>query len=181
MTDTPEADFAGIEVFRGEDIHMLTLWGDRAVLAGAVGEMLGLALPETCRSSGSGDICLLGCEPSAWILRCPASVAGPLAEAIAGEARLTEIGGGLLRVSLSGPGWRELLMAEGVFNSGARDFAPGAVAGTRIAHVPLHLHVRSPGRCDAYVPASHAEDLLTHWRKVIECAAFRDTVAAHIF
>lgn len=69
---------------------------------------------------------------------------------------LTAIGGGIVRVALSGPGWRRLLMEGGVFDAESQPFGPGCGATSIIDHANVRLH--------CYVPTSYAHDLVTFWQ-----------------
>jgi heterotetrameric sarcosine oxidase gamma subunit len=79
------------------------------------------------------------------------------------DGALTAIGGGVVRVRLSGAGWRALLMEGGVFDAEDPSFAPGCSAATIIDHVNVRLHVVADDACIAYVPASYSADLLHFW------------------
>jgi heterotetrameric sarcosine oxidase gamma subunit len=76
---------------------------------------------------------------------------------------LTHIGGGIVRVRLSGEGWRTLLMEGGMFDAESPTFAPGSSAATIIDHVSVRLHVVSDDACDVYVPASFSAGLVRFW------------------
>ena len=97
-----------------------------------------------------------------------------LNQALAEDGAATDISGGFLRQTLTGPAWRELLMISGVFDAEDPAFVPGCVAATVIAHTPVRLDVIGPDRVDAYVAPSQAGDLLALWTR----AAARMTTAA---
>ena len=141
-------------------LHILELWGDPKPAARRIAAALGHDLPRSGRAEGG----LLRLSPTTWLVDGePAALAAALGEAGA----LTAVGGGLLRVRLSGPRWRSLLMEGALFDAEDPDFAPGCVATTLIEHVTVTLCVESDDACLAYVPASHADDLLHFWNHVI--------------
>jgi heterotetrameric sarcosine oxidase gamma subunit len=68
---------------------------------------------------------------------------------------------------ISGPGWRELLMEGGVFDTSAAAFPVGATAATVIDHVGVRLVAESKDACVVYVPASYAESLHHFWEEAM--------------
>jgi heterotetrameric sarcosine oxidase gamma subunit len=154
------------------DVLAVELWdgAGAAPVAAALGlalpGALGLALPAAGCSAGD-DLCrAMRFEPNVWLVEGRGVDARALAAAVAGHGAVTAIGGGLVRVTLRGTGWRELLMHDGVFDAENPAFAPGCTAATVIAHVAVRLNVVSEDRCDALVPASLADGLLARWRQV---------------
>ena len=87
-----------------------------------------------------------------------------LKAALGQDGALTPVGGGLARVRLSGPAWRSLLMEGSLFDAESAQFAVDCVATALIEHVTVTLRVESADACLAYVPASHAADLLHFWQ-----------------
>ena len=138
-------------------LHLLELWGDPAPAAVRIGKVLGHALPAAGRAEGA----VLRSGPATWLVEGDPTA---LAAALGDDGALTAVGGGLVRVRLSGPAWRSLLMEGGLFDAESPAFAPGCVATTLIEHVTVTLRVEGPDACLAYVPASHAADLLDFWR-----------------
>lgn len=137
---------------------VLELWGDPAPTAKRLAKVLGHALPAAGRAAG--PVMRLG--PTTWLIEGDhAALSKPLGEGGA----LTEVGGGYARVRIAGAGWRELLMEGGLFDAENPDFATDCVATTMIEHVTVTLRVESDAACLAYVPASHAGDLLHFWRQ----------------
>ena len=115
----------------------------------------------------SGDESLLGdlprirVEPRRWWLfdPDPATLAGRLAD----HGTSAPIGGGLVRATIAGPGWRALLMLAGLFDAEHPDFITGSVASTIIHHVPVRIAVTSEASCDVYFAASFAPTLIALW------------------
>ena len=141
-------------------LHALEIWSNPAEVARRFEAATGFALPSSGRASGSDALRLIRFEPTVWLVEGDASAL----PAILGEdGSLTAIGGGLVRVRLSGPGWRSLLMEGGVFDAERPDLAPGCSAATIIDQVNVRLHVESADACIAYVPLSYAADMIHFW------------------
>ena len=141
-------------------LHALEIWSNPAEVARRFEAATGFALPSSGRASGSDALRLIRFEPTIWLVEGDASAL----PAILGEdGSLTAIGGGLVRVRLSGPGWRSLLMEGGVFDAETPSLAPGCSAATIIDQVNVRLHVESADACIAYVPLSYAADMIHFW------------------
>lgn len=141
-------------------LHVLEIWSNPAEVAKRFEGVTGFALPPAGRSDGSDALRLIRFEPTVWLVEGDASAL----PAILGEnGALTAIGGGIVRVRLSGPGWRGLLMEGGVFDAETTDFAPGCSAATLIDQVNVRLHVEAADACIAYVPLSYAADMIHFW------------------
>lgn len=108
------------------------------------------------------DARLLAVEPGRWWLIDGGDVT-TLAEQIAGRGALTPIGGGFVRLTVTGPGWRELLTVSGWFDTEGPDFTVGSFAATMIHHVPVRIIVASETECDVYVSASYASTITDLW------------------
>lgn len=108
-----------------------------------------------------GDLSRIQVEPRRWWLFDPDLAL--LAERLANHGAAAPIGGGLVRATISGPGWRALLMLAGVFDAEHPDFTTGAVASTILHHVPVRLAVTSETACDVYFAASFAPTLIALW------------------
>jgi heterotetrameric sarcosine oxidase gamma subunit len=144
-------------------LHALELWSNPSEVAARIRKATGLALPAMGRSAGSEALRLIRYEPSVWLVEGDAA---PLPALLGQDGALTAIGGGIVRVELSGPRWRRLLMEGGVFDAESPAFAPGCSAATVIDHVAVRLLVTGEDACLVYVPASYAADLIAFW----ECA-----------
>ena len=141
-------------------LHALEIWSNPAKVAKRFKAATGFELPPSGRSRGNDALRLIRFEPTVWLVEGDTSAL----EAILGEdGALTAIGGGIVRVRLSGPGWRSLLMEGGVFDAETANFAPGCSAATIIDHVNLRLHVETADACIAYVPLSYAADMVHFW------------------
>ena len=142
-------------------LHALEIWSNPAEVAQRFEAATGFALPPSGRASGCDALRLIRFEPTVWLVEGDASAL----PAILGEdGALTAIGGGIVRVRLSGPGWRSLLMEGGVFDAETPGFAPGCSAATIIDHVNVRLHVENGDACIAYVPSSYAADMIQFWK-----------------
>lgn len=141
-------------------LHALEIWSNPTAVANRFKAAAGFALPPIGRSDGSSVLCLIRYEPTVWLVEGDASA---LPVILAEDGALTAIGGGVVRVSLSGKGWRTLLMEGGVFDAENPAFGPGCSAATIIEHVVVRLHVLRNDACDAYIPASYSAALLHFW------------------
>jgi heterotetrameric sarcosine oxidase gamma subunit len=145
-------------------LHALEIWSNPAKVAARIKKAIGLALPAMGRSVGDDALRLIRYEPTVWL----AEGEVPAIPALLGEdGALTAIGGGIVRVELSGPRWRRLLMEGGVFDAETPDFAPGCSAATVIDHVAVRLLVTAEDACLVYVPASYAADLIAFWEAAV--------------
>ncbi len=116
-------------------------------------------------------ITALQVEPRRWWLVGAARHGAAIAADIADRGALTPIGGGLVRATLTGPGWRSLLTVSGCFDSEDPSFAPGRVAATVIHHVPVWIAVTGVERCDVFLAASYAATLADLWSSAIDASA----------
>jgi heterotetrameric sarcosine oxidase gamma subunit len=145
-------------------LHALEVWSNPTKVAARIKQATGLDLPTMGRSTGNEVLRLIRYEPTVWLVEGDVS---PLLAQLGEDGALTAIGGGIVRVELSGPRWRRLLMEGGVFDAESPGFAAGSSAATVIDHVAVRLLVTSDNTCLAYVPASYAADLIHFW----QCAA----------
>ncbi len=141
-------------------LHALEIWSNAAQVAKRFKAATGFALPQLGKSGGNATTQLIRFEPLVWLVEGDTA---NLSEILGGDGALTAIGGGIVRVRLSGPGWRSLLMEGGVFDAETPHFAPGCSAATLIDNVNLRLHVESADACIAYVPLSYAADMIHFW------------------
>ena len=141
-------------------LHALEIWSNPANVAERFKAATGFALPPSGHSSGNDTLRLIRFEPTVWLVEGDASA---LPAIFGDDGALTAIGGGIVRVRLSGPSWRSLLMEWGVFDAESPAFAPGCSAATIIDHVNVRLHVESETACIAYVPASYSPGLIHSW------------------
>ena len=141
-------------------LHALEIWSEAPAVATRFEAATGFALPRLGTSGGSDALRLIRVEPTVWLVEGDASGLGQI---LGEDGALTAIGGGIVRVRLSGAGWRTLLMEGGMFDAESPAFAPGCSAATIIDHVAVRLHVVSDEVCDAYVPASFSAGLIHFW------------------
>lgn len=146
-----------IEPIGRAPLHVLELWGDPVPTARRLAKALGHGLPRSGRAEGN----LLRISPTTWLVDGDAAA---LRKPLGDGGALTPTGGGYVRVRLSGPGWRSLLMEGSLFDAESSAFAVDSVATVAIDHVNVTLRVESEGACLAYVPASAAADLLRFWQ-----------------
>ncbi len=97
-------------------------------------------------------------EPDRWWLF------GSVDPAIGAEP----IGGGLVRATLTGPGWRALLMIAGVFDAEDPGFVPGRCAATVIHHVPVWIVPRAADCAHVFFAASYADGLVRLWTAAVD-------------
>ena len=143
-------------------LHVFEIWSNAASVAKRFKATCGFALPATGRSGGNDALRLIRFEPTVWLVEGDAS---PLASILSDDGGVTAIGGGIVRLRLSGKGWRTLLMEGGVFDAESPTFAAGCSAATIIDHVNVRLHVVDKTTCDAYVPLSFSKGLLHFWEQ----------------
>ena len=146
-----------IEQLGRAPLHVLELWGDPAPAAKRLAKALGHGLPTSGRAEGT----VLRLSPTTWMV---AGDVAALKAALGDGGALTPVGGGYERLRLSGPKWRSLLMEGGLFDAESPAFGTDSVVTTLIEHVTVTLRVESDAACLAYVPASHAADLLHFWQ-----------------
>ena len=142
-------------------LHALEIWSNPASVATRFKEAAGFALPAIGRSDGNDALRLIRYEPTVWLVEGDVSALPGL---LADDGALTAIGGSIVRVQLSGKGWRTLLMEGGVFDAENPNFAPGCSAATIIDHVNVRLHVVDDDICHAYVPLSYSEAMIHFWK-----------------
>jgi heterotetrameric sarcosine oxidase gamma subunit len=147
-------------------IHVFEIWSNPAGVAARFEAALGFALPPMNQSADGGGLCLIRFEPTVWLVEGNVTA---LPSILGDDGALTAIGGGIVRIRLSGPGWRTLLMEGGVFDAEAPEFTIGSSATTLIDHVNVRLHVTAADSCVAYVPASFARGLLHFWDSARTC------------
>ena len=93
-------------------------------------------------------------EPRRWWLIEAGDKTQAITEALGHKGAITPIGGGLMRATLIGPGWRSQLMISGVFDAENPDFKPGDCAATLIGHVCVWIDVISNETAHVYFAAS---------------------------
>ncbi len=143
-------------------LHVFEIWSNPAAVAKRFKAAMGFALPATGRSGGSDALRLIRFEPTVWLVEGDESA---LSAILADDGAVTAIGGGIVRMRLSGSDWRTLLMEGGVFDAEDPAFRAGCSAATVIDHVNVRLHVISDDACDAYVPLSFSQGLLHFWKQ----------------
>ncbi len=141
-------------------LHALEIWSNARSVAKRFEAATGFVLPPLGRSGGNDTLRLIRYEPTVWLVAGDASA---LVAILAEDGAITAIGGGIVRVRLSGNSWRRLLMEGGVFDAESPAFQAGCSAATIINHVGVRLHVVSEDVCDVYVPSSFSDGLLHFW------------------
>ncbi len=142
-------------------LHALEIWSNAAPVAKRFKEAAGFALPAIGCSDGNDALRLIRYEPTVWLAEGDVSALSGL---LADDGALTAIGGGIVRVQLSGKGWCTLLMEGGVFDAENPNFASGCSVATIIDHVNVRLHVVDDDICHAYVPLSYSEAMIHFWK-----------------
>lgn len=141
-------------------LHAFEIWSNPEAFVERFKEAFGFGLPAMGRSDGSNALRLIRYEPTVWLVEGDASA---LSNILADDGALTAIGGGIVRVRLSGEGWRTILMEGGVFDAESPNFSAGCSAATIIDHVAVRLDVVDETTCDAYVPLSFSKALVHFW------------------
>ena len=142
-------------------LHAFEIWSNPAAVGKRFKATCGFALPALGRSDGTAALRLIRYEPTVWLVEGDVSALPGL---LADDGALTAIGGSIVRVQLSGKGWRTLLMEGGVFDAENPNFASGCSAATIIDHVNVRLHVVDDDICHAYVPLSYSEAMIHFWK-----------------
>ena len=150
-----------ITVLPAAPLHALEIWSNPTSVATRFKKAAGFALPAMGRSDGSDALRLIRYEPTVWLVEGDVSA---LPSILADDGALTPIGGSIVRVQLSGKGWRTLLMEGGVCDAESPNFASGCSASTIIDHVNIRLHVVDDHICHAYVPLSYSEAMIHFWK-----------------
>lgn len=143
-------------------LHVFEIWSNAPAVAKRFEAAMGFALPPMGRSAENAALTLIRYEPTVWLVEGDALA---LPDIIGDDGTLTDIGGGIVRVRLSGNGWRTLLMEGGVFDAENPAFTVGCSAATIIDHVAVRLHVVRDDACDAYVPLSFSTGLVHFWEQ----------------
>ena len=117
---------------------------------------------------GDGDPLLHGVhamqvEPRCWWLIDVGDKIQAITETLRENGAITPIGGGLMRATLTGPGWRSQLMISGVFDAENPGFKPGDCAATIIGHVSVWIDVISDETARVYFAASLRGDMEQLW------------------
>ena len=128
------------------DVIALDLWDD-------------IGLPD--------DVRMLQAEPRRWWLIDASDRAADIAARIGDAGALTPIGGGLVRATLTGPGWRALLTISGCFDTENPGFGPGQVAATIIHHVPVWIAVTGDDECQVHMASSYAPTVSALWTQAL--------------
>ena len=150
-----------ITVLPAAPLHALEIWSNPASVAARFKKGAGFALPAMGRSDGNDALLLIRYEPTVWLVEGDVSALPGL---LVDDGALTAIGGSIVRVQLSGKGWRTLLMEGGVFDAENPNFASVRSAATMIDHVNVRLHVVDDDTCHAYVPLSYSEAMIHFWK-----------------
>ena len=151
---------ATITVLPAAPLHALEIWSNAPEFSQRFEAALGAQLPALGSSLQLADSLLIRYEPTVWLVE---GDIGGLTDILGTDGSLTALGSGIVRVRLSGPGWRSLLMEGGVFDAESSDFVTGSSAATLIDHVGVRLYVESDDACLAYVPLSYAHDMVHFW------------------
>ena len=102
-------------------------------------------------------------EPHRWWLVDAGSKIEAITKALGDKGAITPIGGGLMRATLAGPGWRSQLMISGVFDAENPTFKPGDCAATIIGHASVWIDVISDETAHVYFAASLRGDMEQLW------------------
>ena len=145
-------------------LHALEIWSNPRRVATRFKAATGFALPRLGTSGGTDALRLIRYEPTVWLVEGNATA---LPAVLGEDGSLTAIGGGIVRVRLSGAGWRTLLMEGGVFDAESPAFASGTSAATIIDNVAVRLHVVRDDACDVYVPVSFSAGLIHFWEQAV--------------
>jgi len=110
-----------------------------------------------------GGLRAMRVEPQRWWLIHAGAASTAIVDALGDRGALTPIGGGLIRATLKGPGWRAQLMLGGVFDAEDPGFAPGQCAATILHHTRVWIDVIADEEAHVYFAASHKGDITHLW------------------
>ena len=127
-----------------------------------VGEIIVLDRWDDLRPDVQGTTALQ-VEPRRWWLIDPGENLAVIAQLLGDNGALTAICGGLVRATLTGPGWRAQLMISGLFDAENPLFKPGDCAATLIHHTQVWIHAISEREAHVYLSASLVEDIKHLW------------------
>ncbi len=102
-------------------------------------------------------------EPQRWWLIEPGEKLAAVKQALGDRGALTAIGGGLVRATMIGPGWRAQLMISGLFDAEDPTFKPSDCVATLIHHTPVWIHAISEDEAHVYLSASLLDDMKQLW------------------
>lgn len=131
------------------------------------GDVLALDLWEGDPPQLDPPLRLLHAEPRRWWVVGAGDAAAALASALGDRGALIPIGGGLVRATLTGPGWRWLLSVGGWLDTADPGFGHGRLVGSVIHHVPVWIAVIDDAACEVYLPSSYAATLADLWQRAI--------------
>jgi len=140
---------------------------DVSVTTAPAGDVIVLDLWGADAPPAEPAIRLLQVEPRRWWLIGAGERTADLAARIVDGGAVTPIGGGLVRATLTGPGWRGLLMVSGCFDAEDPTFGIGQVAATTIHHIPVWIAVTGDMACEVYMASSYAPALTDLWADAI--------------
>jgi heterotetrameric sarcosine oxidase gamma subunit len=138
----------------------MEIWSNPHEVAARLNAAFGVALPPMGRSVACDGTTLFRFEPTVWLVEGDTA---RLEATLGDDGALTAIGGSIVRVRITGPGWRTLLMEGGAFDAESASFTAGCCAATVIDHVAIRLMVESEDACVALVSASYAGGLMRFW------------------
>ena len=142
----------------------MEIWSNPSEVAARFEAAFGVPLPPMGRSAACEGVTLLRFEPTVWLVEGDAT---RLEFGLGGDGALSAVGGGIVRVRITGPGWRTLLMEGGAFDAESAMFTAGCCAATIIDHVPVRLMVENEAACLAFVPASYTMGLVQFWKEAL--------------
>lgn len=115
-----------------------------------------------------GGVRAVRVEPRRWWLIDAWTRADTIAQQVRDIGAVVPIHGGLMRATLTGSGWRAVLMVSAVFDAEDPGFGPGDVAATVIHHVPVWIIPIAADCAEVYFAASYAGGLINLWTSAID-------------
>lgn len=88
---------------------------------------------------------------------------GSIRAAIGDRGAAVPIGGGVMRATMTGPGWRDLLSVSGFLDTEALHV--GDCVSTVIHHVAVRILVTGDASCEVFFAASYAGTLDELWQR----------------
>lgn len=138
---------------------MMRRGGDVAAVAQAA---FGLTLPPPGQAATAGNVTALWIQPNGWMLASEDAALLARVAPLAAAAALIEQSHGRTTFTIAGPRAHEVLAKGCRIDLHPREFGPGRVASTSIAHVNVLLHQTGADSFEVTVFSTLA-DHMQHW------------------
>lgn len=156
-----------IETPAREHVQMQIRRGHAVLVAWVMRDNFGITLPEAGRSAEAPGATALWTHPGGWLMSAPRIEEGFLVAAIEsaveGHATVLDQSHGRVTITIEGAMARAVLAKGCRLDLHPREFPPGRVAGTVIAHVNVLLHRPDERPLFEMTVASTLAEPFFHW------------------